>query len=55
MQADLDSLVVDIMLREREVLTPPQRRQYRSLLPLGRGHRLQDRPGGPWRGRGRAQ
>ena len=45
LQADLDSLVVDIMLQEREVLTPPQRRQYRSLFPLGRGHSQHRRPG----------
>jgi Spy/CpxP family protein refolding chaperone len=35
-QAALDSLVVEIMLREREILTPEQRRQYRALVPLGR-------------------
>jgi len=58
LQADLDSLVVDIMLREREVLTPPQRRQYRNLFPLGRDHQQHRRPGrhdGPRHGRNQAQ
>lgn len=58
LQAELDSLVVDIMLREREVLTEQQRRQYRSLFPLGRDHPRHQYPGRadrPRHGRSQAQ
>jgi Spy/CpxP family protein refolding chaperone len=35
-QAELDSLVVEAMFRERAVLTPEQREHYRSYFPMGR-------------------
>jgi Spy/CpxP family protein refolding chaperone len=46
-QAELDSLVVDVMIREREILTPEQFEQYRRFMPMGRDrdHR-QGRGGG---------
>lgn len=47
-QAELDSLVVDIMTREREILTPEQFEQYRRFMPMGR-----DRDHRPGRGGGR--
>ncbi|HOX26040.1 MAG TPA: periplasmic heavy metal sensor [Candidatus Krumholzibacteria bacterium] len=43
LQAELDSMVVEIMVKEREILTPEQRQLYRGLFPEGpdrgrRGH-----------------
>jgi Spy/CpxP family protein refolding chaperone len=49
-QAALDSLVVEIMLREREILTPEQRLEYRALVPLGRDG-IPGRLRGPRQGR----
>jgi len=47
LQAELDSLVVEVMVRERAVLTPEQRERYRGFFPDGPGR------GGLERGRGR--
>jgi Spy/CpxP family protein refolding chaperone len=48
LQAALDSVVVDVMYRERAILTPQQREAYRGLFPAaGEGPRLRrDHPGG---------
>lgn len=59
-QAELDSLVVDVMFRERGVLSPAQRQQYPAFaMPFGgragpggpgehrRGHGRRDRPQSP--------
>ncbi len=34
-QSDLDSMIVEVMMREREILTPDQRRHYHSLFSFG--------------------
>ena len=45
-QTELDSLVIEVMLREREILTPEQRRHYQSLFPMGpRRHPRHESPG----------
>ncbi len=51
MQAELDSSIVDIMFKERAILTPEQRGKYRVMFPGGR-----EAPGkGRRDGRGRHQ
>jgi hypothetical protein len=49
-QAALDSLVVEVMMRERNILRPEQRQRYQSLFPMGPGHRQHHEAPGPRRG-----
>jgi Spy/CpxP family protein refolding chaperone len=51
LQAELDSLVLGIMVEERSVLTPEQARRYRGLFPFG--HHDGPRQGPGQRGPGR--
>ncbi len=57
LQAALDSVVIDVMYREREILTPAQRQAYRGFFPPGpegsRGRR--EHPGGQRRARPHAE
>jgi Spy/CpxP family protein refolding chaperone len=51
LQADLDSVVVEIMYRERALMTPEQRQAYRVFFPSWRdGQRLRREPGAGRRG-----
>ncbi len=50
-QAGLDSLVTETIMREMEILDPPQRQAYLRMLPLGRS-RFAGPGGGPGLRRG---
>jgi len=54
-QAELDSLVISLMLRERAVLTPEQAARYRGLFPFGGPERPRHGRGEPGQRGGRRQ